>query len=358
MTSIAAFTASATRTSSPAAPIPGPLRSTYDAGSSESPAKGLGKLVRSEGQGPTGDAAVDAAHDNAGIVHDFYAQVLGRNSIDDAGMGITSVVHFGRSYNNAYWDGEKMTYGDGDGRTFSPLSGAVDVVGHEITHGMTEHTAQLTYRGQPGALNESWSDVFGELIEQWSEHKDAFGTVDAAKGADWLIGEDVFTPGTAGDALRSMSRPGTAYKGDPQPADMAHYKRMSDDNGGVHVNSGIPNRAAYETAVRIGSEKLAKIWYTALSKHLTANATFVDAARATVLSATELYGSGTESQAVTDAWTAVGVLGANAVLVPDTDAPDAGSDPADADPDGGIVPKWLRDGTVTAAEQQALQVAS
>ncbi|MCW2923962.1 MAG: peptidase [Thermoleophilia bacterium] len=347
---IAAVAASGTATAS-AGEVGGPNRATYDAKGSENPAGGLGTLVRKEGQGATGDKAVDAAHDNAGLVHEFYKTVLGRDSIDGHGMQMKSVVHFGHAYNNAYWDGEKMTYGDGDGVTFSPLSAAVDVVGHEMTHGVTENTAGLTYRNQSGALNESWSDVMGELIEQWSENRSGFGSADAAKGAEWLIGEDVFTPGTAGDALRSMKAPGTAYKGDPQPGDMAHYKKMSSDNGGVHVNSGIPNKAAYEAGIRIGGEKLAKIWYTALTDYLKPTSSFDDAAAATLAAATKLYGAGAESQAITDAWKAVGIV-AKAGAAPVKAAERAGQAKSSqsSDPDGGVVPTWLRDGQVSAKE--------
>ena len=315
-------------------------RSTYDAKGSENPKGGYGDLVRKDDQAPTGDKAVDAAHDNAGLVHDFYEQVLGRNSLDDKGMELKSVVHYGKAYNNAYWDGEKMTYGDGDGKLFSPLSGGLDVVGHEMTHGVTEHTAGLNYRGQSGALNESWSDVFGELIEQWAENKSGFGTLDAAKGADWLIGEDVFTPGTEGDALRSLKAPGTAYKGDPQPAHMKDYKKMSGDNGGVHYNSGIPNKAAYEAAIHVGSDKVAKIWYSALTTYLKPDASFADAAGATIAAAAKLYGTGDVTQAITDAWTAVGITATPAKPVTSTGTPTG--EPHTVGSDDGIVPPWLR----------------
>ena len=329
-----------------------PNRATYDAGNSEFPKGGLGKLARAEGQGATGDAAIDAAHDNAGLVHEFYAKVLGRDSIDGRGMQMKSVVHYGSAFNNAYWDGEKMTYGDGDGKMFKPLSMGLDVVGHEMTHGVTEHTAGLRYRSQSGALNESWSDVFGELIEQWAENREGFGTTDAAKGADWLIGEDVFTPGTPGDALRSMKTPGSAYKGDPQPGHMKDYKNMTGDNGGVHVNSGIPNKAAYEAAIRIGGEKLAKIWYTALTDYLKPTSSFVDAASATLAAAKQLYGAGDVSQAVMDAWTSVGITakpGAAAVFGGRT-APSVADAHAHGGADDGVVPTWLRDGVVDRNE--------
>lgn len=336
--------------------VSGPNRATYDAKNSQFPRGGLGDLARSEGQGATGDEAIDAAHDNAGLVHDFFAQVLGRDSIDGRGMQMKSVVHYGKAYNNAYWDGEKMTYGDGDGKMFKPLSLALDVVGHEMTHGVTEHTAGLQYRNQSGALNESWSDVFGELIEQWAENRAGFGSPDAAKAADWLIGEDVFTPGTAGDGLRSMKAPGTGYKGDPQPGHMKDYKKMSGDNGGVHINSGIPNKAAYEVAVRIGGEKLAHVWYTALTDYLKPTSSFDDAASATLAAATRLYGDGAESQAILDAWKAVGItakpgaaahFGVRAQVA-------GGSHDHGTDAEVGVVPSWLRDGVFDARELATL----
>jgi len=291
-------------------PIPPVLvrRATYDAENSNFPTNGLGKLVRVDDAPRTGDLAVDAAHDNAKVVIDFYREVLGRNSIDNKGMAIESVVHFGKNYNNAYWDGSKMTYGDGDGKFFRPLSMGLDVVGHEITHGVAQYTAGLAYRNQSGALNESFSDVLGEVIEQWSENRAGFGTLDAVKGADWLVGEDVMTPDIAGDALRSLKSPGTAYAGDKQPNHMDSYVKTTSDNGGVHINSGIPNKAAYDTALKIGSEKLAKIWYSALTDYLRSTSTFVDAARATYTASLKLYGEGLESQAVLDAWKGVGVL--------------------------------------------------
>ena len=338
---------SAQRTATPFAPS----RFTYDAKQSESPSGGLGTLARKEGQDSVGDAAIDAAHDNAGLVHEFYATVLGRDSIDGRGMAMKSVVHFGRAYNNAYWDGEKMTYGDGDGKMFKPLSQGLDVVGHEMTHGITEHTAGLAYRNQSGALNESWSDVMGEIIEQWAENRAGFGSADAAKAADWLIGEDVFTPGTAGDGLRSMRTPGTGYKGDPQPGHMKDYKKMTGDNGGVHINSGIPNKAAYEAAIVLGSEKIAKIWYTALTDYLKSNSTFADAANATLAASTLLYGTGAESAAIVDAWKAVGIValpGAKAATMSDRLGAQSGHSHGGAD--DGVVPSWLRDGQVSAAE--------
>lgn len=325
-------------------------RTVYDAGNRELDDNEYGTKVRAEGDRPTGDKVVDEAYDNAGIVHAFFREVLGRDSIDGQGMPIKSVVHYGRKFANAYWDGERMVYGDGDGVDFSPLTGALDVVGHEMSHGITEHSARLEYHNQPGALNESFSDVFGEVIEQWHENRAGFGTVDAAKAADWLIGEDVFTPGTPGDGLRSMKAPGTAYADDFQPAHMKDYKKLPNtpqgDWGGVHVNSGIPNKAAYEVAVRLGSEKLAKIWYEALTTSLGPKASFEDAARATVAAAGKLYDA-PASQAVSDAWNAVGIIvpaDATAPKVSRTSAPRGASEQ-----NPGAIPSWLATGRFDAS---------
>ena len=267
--------------------------------------------VRTADEPPTGDKAIDDAHENARVTLDFFRQVLGRNSIDGKGSPVVNFVHDEITPMNATWSSGAMTYGDGDGRLFGPMSGALDVVAHEMSHGVVEHTAGLQYQGQPGALNESFADVFGEIAQQWHEDPAGFGTVDAARGAEWLIGEDAVLPAFGGAAMRNMARPGTAFKNDtfgadPQVGSMHDFVRTSADFGGVHTNSGIPNRAAYEAAIQIGSEKVAKIWYDALGS-LTPRATFSDAAHAIVASAGKLYDSGVSS-AVADAWKAVEVL--------------------------------------------------
>lgn len=244
----------------------------------------------------TDKAAVDA-HAYAGKVYDYYYTKLGRNSFDGLGGTLKSTVHYGTNYNNAGWTGTQMVYGDGDGTTFAPLSGSLDVVAHEITHGVTERSADLVYSYQSGALNESWSDALGNLIENKSDN-------------NWLLGEDIYTPGTPGDALRSMSNP-NAY-GDPDHMD--EYVNTSEDHGGVHTNSGIPNKAFYNfvTSPGVTRDNAAKIWYRALTQYLTSNSQFVDARSATIQAATDLFGaSSTEATAVANAWTSVGVLAAS-----------------------------------------------
>ena len=288
-------------------PVGAKRRSVYDAGHST---KLPGRLVMSEGDAAPSDVAVGEAYDGAGATYDFYAEAYGRNSIDDRGERIVSSVHYGEKYDNAFWDGAQMVYGDGDGELFERFTVAVDVIGHELTHGVTENEARLEYHDQPGALNESISDVFGSLVKQRVRGE-------TAAEADWIIGEGLFTSRVRGVGLRSLKAPGSAYAdpvlgNDPQPAHMSAYDPTPDDNGGVHVNSGIPNHAFYRAAVAIGGrawEKAGRIWYVALTERLRATGEFADAARATVSVARELYGSGgVEERAVSEAWRGVGVL--------------------------------------------------
>ena len=209
-----------------------------------------------------GKALVDA-HYNAGVVYDFYKNLFNRNSIDGQGMTIYSVAHLGYYFNNAFWDGSAMYYGDGDGSRFTYLSGDIDVVGHEMTHGVTEANGDLYYHNQSGALNESMSDVFGVLIETYNKYNVKNNGTWKFNAADWVVGDDVYTPYTPGDALRSLAKP-TLYN---QPDTMNNYSNLPDDeyhdNGGVHTNSGITNKAAYLIAQSIGMEKTAKIYYDA-----------------------------------------------------------------------------------------------
>ncbi len=268
-----------------------------------------GNQVRDEGEPPTGDVAVNEAYDYSGDTYDFYSQVFNRNSVDDHGLPLNSTVHYDVGYDNAFWNGQQMVYGDGDGQYFQRFTICLDVVGHELTHGVTQNEAQLVYNGQSGALNESVSDVFGSLVKQWANNQ-------TADQADWLIGAGLFTNAVQGKALRSMAQPGTAYNdpnigADPQPADMAHYADTTDDNGGVHINSGIPNRAFYLAATAIGGyawQKAGLIWYRTLTGGLSPTADFQAMADTTVTVAGTLFGPGSNEQnAVRNAWRTVGV---------------------------------------------------
>lgn len=274
-----------------------------------------GDLVRSEGDPPSGDPAVDEAYVGSGDTYDLYKQVYERDSIDDRGMQLISTVHYQQGYDNAFWNGQQMVYGDGDEdlpedqRLFNRFTISPGVIAHELAHGVTQFTAGLAYYTQSGALNESLSDVFGSLTKQRSRNQ-------TAGQADWLIGEGLFTANVNGVAIRSLKAPGTAYDDpvvgkDPQPAHMNDYKNVSYDNGGVHINSGIPNHAFYITAMQIGGyawEKAGRIWYLTLRDKLTSLSKFADAAQQTYLVAGELYGAGSpEQQAVRAGWEGVGL---------------------------------------------------
>jgi len=240
-------------------------------------------------------AAVDA-HFYAGTVYDYYKTKFNRDGIDGRNMAIKSTVHYSRSYNNAGWTGTQMVYGDGDGVQFAPLSGSLDVIGHEITHGVDSYEADLIYQNQSGALSESFSDTFGTFIEFFAQ----------PTKADWLIGEDITTPKIAGDSLRNLADPTKC--GDP--AHMNDYLNTTSDYGGVHTNCGIPNKAAYLTITNssIGLEKAEKIYYRALTNYLTTSSNFLAARNALAQSAVDLYGADSaEYNAVISAWTTVGV---------------------------------------------------
>jgi Zn-dependent metalloprotease len=268
-----------------------------------------GRPVRREGDDPVGDAAVDEAYDGLGATYALFHEVYGRASIDGLGMPLDATVHYGDRYDNAYWNGERMVFGDGDGEIFTRFTASLSVIGHELTHGITQYTADLAYAGQSGALNESVSDVFGVLVEQYARGEDA-------ASASWLIGAGLFTADVEGDALRSMSAPGTAYDddvlgADPQPGHMDDFVTTSEDNGGVHINSGIPNRAFYLAATAIGGsawEGAGRIWFDTLGGGLSPATDFSAFASATMESADRRFGAGSsESDAVAAAWEEVGV---------------------------------------------------
>lgn len=264
-----------------------------------------GEMVRSEGEPATGDLAVDEAYDGLGATYDFYWEMLSRNSIDDQGMPLNGHVHYGRKYNNAFWDGQRMVFGDGDGVLTNRFTISVDIMGHELTHGVTEKEAQLIYYAQSGALNESISDVYGSLVKQYTRGKQA------AEDADWLIGEGLLMEEVNGVALRSMKDPGSAFEGDEQPGHMRDYVNTLEDDGGVHINSGIPNKAFYLAASGIGGfagEKAGPIWYATLrDPRLKPNASFVQFARLTIVNAEILFPGGREDRIIRNAWRQVGI---------------------------------------------------
>jgi len=289
-----------------------------------------GMVVRNEGDPASADVAVNEAYDGSGITYDLYSDIYQRNSIDGKGLKLDSTVHYQKSYDNAFWDGRQMVYGDGDEdmpaaqRLFNRFTIAIDVIGHELTHGVTQNEANLVYWDQSGALNESFADVFGSLVKQYQLKQNA-------KDADWLIGQGLLSPNVRGVALRSMKSPGTAYDDpvlgkDPQPAHMKDYVNTTQDNGGVHLNSGIPNKAFYVVAFDLGGfawEKAGAIWYKTLTDFLTERATFQNAADLTYEAAGQLFGNGSlEQVAVKNGWSEVGILiGAGVPVPPPTPIP-------------------------------------
>jgi Zn-dependent metalloprotease len=266
-----------------------------------------GKLVRSEGEGPTKDPAVNEAYDHSGATYDFYRDAFNRNSLDDKGMSLISSVHLLRKLNNAFWNGEQMVYGDGDGREFIRFTNALDVVGHELSHGVVTHTCNLAYEGESGALNEHFADVFGVMVKQWKLNQ-------TAAQADWLIGAGIMGPKTKAKSLRTF-KAGKAYENDPvlgtdpQPKRLKDRYTGSEDNGGVHINSGIPNHAFYLTAMKIGGRawlRAGRVWYRTMQS-LTARSGFEDMVETSVTAASTEFGRGSkEHKAVRSAWKEVG----------------------------------------------------
>ena len=295
-----------------AAAIAGKERIVYDAKNGSSLP---GTVARKEGDSPSSDVAVNEAYDGSGATYDLYKEIYQRDSIDGTGMRLDSTVHYQKGYDNAFWDGEQMVYGDGDEnlpvseRLFNRFTIAIDVIGHELTHGVTQFEAKLTYSQQSGALNESMSDVFGSLVKQYTLNQ-------VANQADWIIGAGLLTSNVNGVGIRSMKAPGTAYNDpvlgkDPQPAHMKDYVNTVSDNGGVHINSGIPNHAFYVTALELGGyawEKAGQIWYVTLRDKLTNNSNFQNCANLTYETAGELFGAGSiQQQAVKTGWAEVGL---------------------------------------------------
>lgn len=273
-------------------------------------------------------AGVDA-HYGAAKTYDYFKNIHGRNGINGsngpgttaaaANSGVTLVasrVHFGSGYNNAFWYNNQMTYGDGNGTSFTPLT-TLDIAGHEMTHGVTEYSANLTYANESGALNESMSDVFGSMVELYARG----GTIN---GDTWKIGEQAYTPNTAGDALRYMDNPHLAgnggYSADDDPDHYAERYTGTADSGGVHINSGIGNHAFYlavvggthhrsgVTVTGIGADAAAKIWYRALTVYMTSGTNFAGARTAMLNAATDLFGSSSaQYTTIATTWCAVGV---------------------------------------------------
>jgi vibriolysin len=272
-----------------------------------------GTLKRDESGAVTGDTHVDKNHDHLGTTYQCYRQNFARDSFDNAGALIKSSVHYGTALNdrnNARWNGSQMMYGDGDGVQYGPMGESLDITVHEFTHAVTDHTSKLVYANESGALNEGMSDIFSAYCEAWQK-----GWI--TNSAVYMIGDDVQTPGTPGDAMRYMANP--TQDGMSRDYYPERYTD-TDDNGGVHRNSGIANLAFYllseggkhpreKSTVQvpaIGIQKAGKIFYEANAHCMTSSSTFDNAKTCTVQKANELFDS-TVADAVTKAWAAVGV---------------------------------------------------
>jgi Zn-dependent metalloprotease len=280
-------------------------RSIYNAGGdSATPA---GKLVRGEAGPLSMDDSVNAVYDAFGATYELFRTAFQRDSIDGKGLRLDAVVHYGHRFCNAFWNGSRLVIGDGDGKALLGFARSIDVIAHELTHGVTEFTCNLEYHGQSGALNESMADVFASLVKQYALRQ-------KATAADWLIGAGVLGPVVPGVALRSLKAPGTAYMGDDQPATMTGYVETPDtdpgDWGGVHRNSGIPNHAFYLVATRLGGyawEEAGQIWYDTLLA-LRPNADFRACAAMTYQMAGHRFGANSrQQQEVGNAWADVGI---------------------------------------------------
>jgi len=286
----------------------GPNRAVFDA--SGRPDLESGPPVRTENQPPVADPMVNAAYDNMGHFHRFFLENFGRTSFDGRGGRMEAVVHYGRDFDNAFWDGQRAVFGDGDGKLFRPFSTSLDVVAKEFALGLLYFDGvRLPYEREPGALYQSLAYVLAIQVREFRLRRKTADT-------DWRIAADVFAPGLEGSALVSFAAPGTAYNNklignDQQPAHMSGYVKTASDNGGIHVNCGIPNHAFYRVAEALGGhvwERAGQVWWRAMhDAKLKRPARFADFAAATDRAARKLYGQGEEVDAVRAAWEAVGV---------------------------------------------------
>ncbi|WP_308809567.1 M4 family metallopeptidase [Archangium lansingense] len=266
-----------------------------------------GTLARSEGDAPVADAVVNTSYDHLGTVYNCYQSLYGRDSINNAGATLISTVHHRVKYVNAFWDGTQMVYGDGDDVTASNLANSLDVTAHELTHAVTDYESELIYSGESGGLNESMSDIFGAVCE-W------FGDGKVVSDRTWLIGDDIWTPATPGDALRYMANP-------TQDGDSLDYYPDYASGVDVHYSSGISNLAFYmlsqggthpkgkttQVVAGIGIEKASRIFYKANADIMTPSTTFEQAKVATEQAAQQLGYDAATIASVTNAWKAVGV---------------------------------------------------
>jgi Zn-dependent metalloprotease len=290
--------------------IPGESKLTYDArGRQNLP----GMLAWQEGRQPTGQREVDEATEGAHQTYALLEHAFGWKSLNGRNMRMVSTARYGRNYNNAFWQGRQMVYGSGDNYIFNRFTAAIDVCGHELTHGVTQFSCGLSYEAQSGALNEHFSDVVGVMVDQWKNGQ-------SADQATWLVGKGLFTSRVQGEALRSMKAPGTAYNDpslgkDPQPDHMDRLYTGQADNGGVHLNSGPPNKAFYLACMSMGGKAWEAgnpgfIWFMAHTQGgVQPWCDIPTYASITVRKAQELAGAQSKVvDAIRTAWATVGAL--------------------------------------------------
>lgn len=311
----------------------------FNAGSSTLPQSGKGVIyvldaknadstlffVGSNNANSWSDRAGVSASANGGLVYDFFATNFSRDAIDGNGSTMNIIINFKENFNNAFWNGQFMVFGNGDGQAFGNLAASLDVTAHEMSHGVIERTANLVYENQPGALNESFSDVFGVLCDFWVK----------GENGNWLLGEEVTTPLIAGDALRNMEDPGAAnvaFNGQ-QPTKMSEFRTLPNteqgDNGGVHINSGIPNRAffLFATNPAVGRDKAGAVYYRALTTYLSRNSQFIDCRLGVIKAAEDIHGAGSaEATAAAQAFDTVEVFDGNNTPPPPVIPPVAGDE--------------------------------
>jgi Zn-dependent metalloprotease len=273
-----------------------------------------GTLLRDDGHGPVRDKAANQAYDNLGLALEFYESVLGRDSVDGKGMRIDASIHYSMDFGNAMWTGRQMIVGDGDGKDVVGVAQSLGIIAHELSHGVTQHLVKgalgvvleagkpPALKGEAGALNESFSDVFASMIKQWHQGIDA-------GDADWLVGEDILAP-HAGKAVRSLKDPGKRQCTWDEDDQIKHYDQWKHDTE-AHDGSGIANHAFYLAATRLEGkswERLGSLWLESYGK-LKPQATFRDLANATLDVAAARHAAGAAAHgALQDAWKQVGVL--------------------------------------------------
>lgn len=233
------------------------------------------------------DEAAKTVYGVTGKVAEYYQKLFGRNSVDNRGLDLVSSVHYQKDYDNAFWNGQQMVYGDGDQRLFTEFYRSPDVIGHELTHGVTQNESGLRYEGESGALNESISDVFGAVFNQWMNNWPA------SRNEGWLIGAGIVADPerhTGKTCLRDMLQPTAAHCISEQPDSYSNFDPTAD----VHYNSGIPNLAFALFAQALGGnswDRAIQVWYAACTdKRLSSNATFVEFAKLTIEAAKTLAG--------------------------------------------------------------------